>query len=254
MAEQLPYTPLPDIGFADNTQQRCPCVLLVDTSGSMGEIVSRSGASLGYTIQQDGQTYNAVSGGTTRIDLVNEGLRAYQADLMSDTLASLRVEVSIITFGGKVETVMPFTTARDFTPPPLQASGETPMGAAILQSIDAVEERKRVLKQNGIDYLRPWIFLITDGAPNHDDPWKSAAEKVLEGEASKKFSFFAVGVEGANFEILGQFSKVRQPAKLKGYSFKEMFLWLSSSQRAMSQSSPGQEQNVVLPPPGWTSV
>ena len=66
MAEQIPFAP--DLEIASNPEQRCPCVLLLDTSGSMGEIVQNSGKPLGYTIQQDGQTYNAVSGGTSRID------------------------------------------------------------------------------------------------------------------------------------------------------------------------------------------
>jgi len=42
---------------------------------------------------------------------------------------------------------MPFCTAREFTIPTLTAGGETPMGAAILQAIDAVAERKRMYKQ-----------------------------------------------------------------------------------------------------------
>jgi uncharacterized protein YegL len=35
------------------------------------------------------------------------------------------------------------------------------------------------------------------GAPT--DQWRQAAARVKEGEQSKKFMFFAVGVQGANF-------------------------------------------------------
>src|SRR5262249_13821304 len=150
---------------------------------------------LGQTIQQDGQTYQLVSGGVTRIDKVNEGLRAYQTDLMADPLAAQRVEVSVITFGGTVQTVTPFVSAHQFTPPTLSANGETPMGAAIMQAVDAVSERKRLYKQNGLHYYRPWIFFITDGAPT--DSWQAAATRVHEGEKKKEFALFAVGVEGA---------------------------------------------------------
>ena len=65
MAEQQPFD---DVELATNPEPRCPCVLLLDVSGSMSEVVRNSGKDLGYTIQQDGQTYNAVSGGVTRID------------------------------------------------------------------------------------------------------------------------------------------------------------------------------------------
>lgn len=249
MAEQVPFS---DVSLATNPEPRCPCVLLVDTSGSMSEVVADSGRDLGYNTQIDGQTYRAVSGGTTRIDLVNEGLRAYQADVAADPLAAQRVEVSVITFGGTVQTVTPFVTAAQFAPPVLTANGETPMGAAIVRAVDAVTARKREYRQNALHFYRPWIFFITDGEPT--DAWAAAAERVREGEAKKQFAFFAVGVEGANFDILRQIS-VRQPLRLKGYSFREMFLWLSQSQRSVSHSSPGQESEVKLASPaGWAGL
>jgi uncharacterized protein YegL len=249
MAEQQPFG---DVGLASNPEPRCPCVLLLDVSGSMGEIVANAGQDTGQTVQQDGKTYRVVSGGTARIDLLNEGLRAYHADLMSDSLAAQRVEVSVITFGGTVQTAVPFVTAHEFTPPPLEANGETPMGEAIILAIEAVTERKRLYKQNGLHYYRPWIFLITDGEPTDD--WQAAAAKVREGEKNKSFAFFAVGVEGANFDVLQKIS-VRKPLPLKGYSFREMFVWLSQSQRSVSHSNPGQEDQVKLTSPaGWASL
>jgi uncharacterized protein YegL len=213
----------------------------------MAEVVANAGQDTGRTVQQDGQTYRVLSGGTTRIDLLNEGVRAYQAELLGDSLAAQRVEVSVITFGAKVETVVPFISALEFIAPTLTANGETPMGAAILQAIDAVTERKRAFKQSGLHYFRPWIFLITDGQPT--DPWQTAAAKVREGVNNKSFVFFVVGVEGANFDILRQISP-RTPARLKGYSFREMFIWLSQSMRTVSHSNPGiEEDQLTFPPP-----
>lgn len=251
MAEQQPFG---DVSLASNPEPRCPCVLLLDVSGSMAEIVGKPGEDLGYTVQQDGQTYRAVSGGVSRIDLLNEGIRAYHTDLMGDSLAVQRVEVSVITFGGEVETVIPFVAASAFNPPTLVAKGDTPMGAAILAAIDAVTQRKQLYRQNGLHYYRPWIFLITDGGPT--DAWKTAAAKVREGEQNKAFAFFAVGVdEGAKFDVLRQISAVREPLCLKGYSFREMFVWLSQSQRSVSHSNPGQEDQVKLTSPsGWANL
>ena len=72
-------------------------------------------------------------------------------------------------------------------------------------------ERKQLYKQNGLHYYRPWVFFITDGEPT--DEWRTAAAKVHEGEKSKAFAFFAVGVEGADFDVLRQIS-VRDPLHL----------------------------------------
>src|SRR3954453_20821092 len=121
MAEQQAFG---DVALASNPEPRCPCVLLLDVSGSMGEIVANAGQDTGQTVQQDGKTYRVVSGGTTRIDLLNGALRSYHADLTGDSLAAQRVEVSVSPFGGSAQTVIPFVTAHEFTPPTLVASGE----------------------------------------------------------------------------------------------------------------------------------
>jgi uncharacterized protein YegL len=124
------------------------------------------------------------------------------------------------------------------------------MGAAIHQALQMVDDRKAEYKKNGISYYRPWIFLITDGGPT--DEWKTAAAAVREGDTGKKFAFFAVGVKGANMDILSQIS-VREPLSLDGLRFRDMFKWLSSSLKSVSQSTPGTDV-ALTPPSGWTSV
>jgi uncharacterized protein YegL len=124
------------------------------------------------------------------------------------------------------------------------------MGSAIEAALQSLEQRKSLYRSNGISYFRPWIFLITDGAPT--DNWERAAMQLREGEKQKSFAFFAVGVEGARMDILQQIS-VRDPIKLQGLKFRELFQWLSSSMKSVSQSVPGTDI-PLLPPSGWASV
>src|SRR5262249_39975120 len=100
---------------------------------------------------------------------------------------------------------------------------------------------------------RPWVFLITDGGPT--DSWKNAARLVHEGEANKKFKFFAVGVEQANFDILKQIS-VGEPIALKGVRFRDLFALLSSSLASVSRPNPDDEVKLENPtgPKGWGSI
>jgi uncharacterized protein YegL len=251
MSDQIEYAGFELSEFAENPEPRVPCVLLLDTSGSMSTVVGNSGEVARHTGTQEGSQYNPSSVPSTRIDSLNEGLVTFKESLAADSLASRRAEIAIVTFGGVITTVQDFVTAQHFYPPRLDATGGTPMGAAILTGLDMITKRKSVYRSAGIAYYRPWVFLITDGGPDPDDPWMDAAEKVKHGEASKSFAFFTVGVEGANMNVLSQIS-TRPPAKLKGVNFREMFLWLSQSMQAVSQSSPGEQ--VFLPQPGWTEV
>ena len=243
------------VEFAENPEPRCACLMLLDTSGSMAAIEGGEYRDLGYTCTQDGQTFRAASGGRTRIGELNGGLQAYKSSLTEDPLAVKRVEVSVITFGDRVETVCDFTTVENFVPPMLYAKGETPMGAAIMAGLDALEQRKQSYKINRINYYRPWVFLLTDGEPT--DNWQYAAERLRRLQSQGAIAFFPIGVGTANMDTLTQLSST-PPKKLSGLKFRELFQWLSRSQRAVSRSRPGGEagsERVALPgTSGWEAV
>ncbi len=216
----------PDLAeFAENPEPRCPCILLLDTSGSMA----------GKPIEQ-----------------LNAGLQAFRDALRQDKLASLRVEVSIISFGSQATLVQDFVTADQFNPVPLTSSGSTPMGAAINMALDQLEQRKQIYKKAGTAYYRPWIFLITDGEPT--DEWHTAAQRIQTAETNKGVAFFAVGVEKADMAKLAQIApKERPPKPLIGLDFTALFLWLSKSLTNVSHSKVG-EQVPLAPVDGWTAI
>jgi uncharacterized protein YegL len=219
--------PLDAIEFARNPEPRCPCVLLLDVSGSMsGE----------------------------PIEALNEGLRRFKEELVKDTLASKRVEVAIVTFSSGVEIVQDFVTVDKFNPPWLEAGGTTDMGSGILQALDLIRKRKETYRHNGVGYYRPWLFMITDGAPTEDEGTMRRAIQALQDEEKRKgVSFFAVAVEDADINFLSLLSSERRPVRLRGLAFQELFQWLSSSMQRVSSSRVGEKVNLP-DPSGWMEV
>ena len=215
-------TLLDSVEFAENGEPRCPCVLVLDVSGSMS-----------------GQPINAL----------NQGIEQFKNELMQDSLAVKRVELAVVTFNNQVDVIQDFVTPDAFVPPTLKARGSTNMGAGILKAFDVVDSRKAAYRTNGIAQYCPWLWLLTDGAPTDDT---SAAEmRIREMEARKRCAFFAVGVGGADMQRLATIS-VRQPLKLNGLNFASMFTWLSASLQSVSASRLGEQ--VQLPAVGWAKV
>ncbi|MDH6062097.1 VWA domain-containing protein [Chrysosporum bergii ANA360D] len=208
--------------FVENPETRCPVILLLDVSGSMS----------GKPLQE-----------------LNRGLAAFQQDVSQDAQASLSVEVAIVTFG-PVQLSQDFVTIDNFTPPELEPEGLTPMGGAIEYALDLLENRKTIYKNNGISYYRPWVFLITDGAPTDD--WSQAAKRLQDAESNRGLCFFAVGVEGADFDTLKRISPERPPVKLNGLDFRSLFVWLSASMKRVSSGKVGEA--VALPPVAWGQI
>lgn len=215
------------VEFVDNPEPRCACVLLLDSSGSMS----------GEPVRE-----------------LNKGLAAFKADLAADAVAKRRVEIAVVTFGGAVKVVQDFVIAEEFQPPQLTAAGLTPMGGAILAGLDLLEVRKAQYKSNGVPYHRPWVFLITDGAPEGEPPYLigQAAERVEADENAGRIAFFAVGVEDADMDQLATIA-VRRPVKLQGLKFADMFLWLSRSMKSASTSKHVGDR-LPLPPVDWSVV
>ena len=204
---------IPDVALIDNSDERAPLVLVLDCSGSMQE--------------------------ENKVQLLNEGLKALATDLKADPVAARCGRVLVISFGGdsNVETMGEWTDAMDFVPPQLLAGGLTPLGAAMRCALDEVESQKSQMRAAGVSYKRPIIMLLSDGEPTDD--WRQVAAECKSAETAHKVNIMAIGIgEQANKEILGQFSN-KGALSLSGLKFKELFIWLSRSIRAVSRAPAG---------------
>lgn len=214
-----------------NRHRRTPCVLLVDTSGSMeGEKIRR----------------------------LNAGFRAFREDILRNQMAAQSVELCVISFG-PVKVQSEFALLKEMPQLRFEADGVTPLKEALELAMLKVTERKQSYRDHGISYYRPWIFLLTDGEPtDNNGGYSTNYRKLLQplelAAKERKFTLFTVGV-GVNVEGRQVLNELSQPfggrcLDLDNLKFEEMFLWLSGSLSRVSQSSPGERVQLVDPTVG----
>lgn len=232
---------------AENFEQKCLCVLVLDVSGSMREIVDESNMQYtGKKVFVDGHEYNIVTGGISKMDLLNEGLREFYKEICADETTSQRLELSIITFNDYVQVVQEPALPENVIIPELHGEGDTALADAVNEAIDKVEARKNWYKQTGQPYYRPWIILMTDGEPNAGQDIDSLARRIKSDTAAKKYAFLPVGVEGADMSVLQQIEGEGMKAtKLKGMRFGQFFKWLSASMNTITKAENGQTINMT---------
>ena len=186
---------------AENYEQKCLCLLVLDVSGSMrGEPINE----------------------------LNKGLRDFYKEISEDETTSQRLEVSIITFNQMVQTIQEPALIENFTMPTLHAEGSTAMVDAVNEAIEKVDLRKKWYKETDQKYYRPYIILMTDGEPDDGQDVDALAQRIKEDTEAKRYTFIAIGVKDANMQIL-QKLQGGTPLKMEGLKFKQFFKWLSAS-------------------------
>lgn len=185
---------------------------------------------------------------------VVQGIEEFKRQIAGDDLAMKRVDIAIVSMGGKVKVEQDFIPASKFVEmPPLSLSigGDTPMGEAITRSIELTRERNRLYASLGTPFYKPWIFLLTDGEPTDDIT--NAKSMIRQREDIGRLKFFSVGVNGANMSVLKSLSSRTIIATEKD-SFKGIFNWLSESMSVISQSRVDENPQLPNLPEGFADA
>jgi uncharacterized protein YegL len=206
-----------------NYQQKCPVVFVLDVSGSM-------------------------SG--TPINELNKGLKAFEQEIQEDLTASSRLDVAIVSFGSDAKIEHDFALMGEYQMPNLGITGSTNLEAGMRKGMEILEARKKWYRESKQTYYRPYVILVTDGAPDKDPNSTGLTSDIKSAVKSKKFNFWPIGVEGANMELLNQMACPGEGAslpamKLDGLKFVELFQWLSASFGKVSNSKDGEGIDVT---------
>lgn len=203
-----------------NPRPRCPVMLLLDCSTSM----------TGKPIQA-----------------LTEGLGQFIHELHADNTAQSSVELSVITFGYKVQQICPFTAAGQICAdqlPALRTDGATPMGQAIHMGMRELKNHKNGLRNAGVPYYQPWLVVMTDGMPNDD--WKAHADYAKQEAQRGKLITMGVGIgPDADMDMLDALcTQSLPPVRLNGLRFSDYFRWLSQTLRPITRDSTEKQPHI----------
>ena len=219
---------------AQNQEQKCLCVLVLDVSGSMRG---------------------------NKLDALNQGVRDFftqiqTADGVSESTVD-QLEIAIIQYDEEVKIVRdPKLLEEGELPPTLTERGSvTETVLAMEEAIQLVADRKAFYKETGQAYYRPWIILMTDGEPYGNKASAAdidaIAQRVAADAKDKRYMMIGIGVgEEANMELLGKMT-AGKALKLDGVKFGEFFQWLSASLSTVAASKEGDKINISEGADNW---
>ena len=205
--------------FTVSSARPLPVILMADVSGSMAA---------------DG-----------KIDALNSAVAEMQAAFAEEDDGRAEIHLAVVTFGGTAAIHVPLTPAGDVQWTPMQASGMTPMGAALDIVTDLIEDRDRVPSRA----YRPTVVLVSDGLPN--DEWQGPLKRLLGSERAAKAQRFALGIGAdADHQVLRTFLDDPEGRVFEAHEAREIrkfFQWVTMSVTSRSRS--GQPNQTVAVDP-----
>ena len=178
-----------------------PVFLLLDVSGSMNEVVDPENVRwTGQTVEDDGQTWELVEGGTSKIQILNDAVRRMVDSFAAEERMETEFLISIITFGDRAAQHLAPGAASSVNWTDMKADGRTAMGAAFSLAEMLIEDIEVIPSR---DY-RPTVVLVSDGQPTDD--WEHSLEALITGGRSSKCFFMAMGIgENPGTQVLERF-------------------------------------------------
>lgn len=159
-------------GEAIQSRPPIAAAFVIDTSGSMYEIVAGKPRLTGKTYTVDGKTYNEAEGGITKMHLMMESIKnLIKADILKEA-----DQVAIIQFDDRAEVLLPFTPANQKSrvlsavDRLTEFSGGTNMGAGMKLALGLLEKASGSRR----------MLLFTDGMTISEDLVREIAKKFAE--------------------------------------------------------------------------
>lgn len=206
-----------------NTEERVPCVLLVDFSASMRPVIAE----------------------------VQSAIADFIAGCIEDEVLSKVLDIAVVSCSGKrANLLLPFSRPQDIELPSFVAGGETPLHEGILLATNEIEQYRERLAMQGIDAKPPMVVVITDGNPSDHQHKLAAIAAISRYEAQavrgNKIGYFFFATTGGNIEGLQKLSQ-RPVKQVATGAIRGITRWILASVHVVSTSVSSQQ--IRLPNP-----
>lgn len=226
-----------------NSSKRLPIVFCLDISPSM-------------RWKEEGED--------SAIDLLNEAVRRFIAELNSHPKARGAAEVSFITFSTNIVSRIGFTQIKNLNIPVFTTveRGGTNMAEAVVEAINDLDIKRNQLKNSDISYYASFLVIVTDGNPddNDDKSLQAKALSLVEQHCHRGIKLsemiipFVIGVGSRiNPDILNKYSSmfangffhIKGNGTEKARTFYEVFELIISSAFVSFNTNPQKAVEVI---------
>ena len=176
------------------------------------------------------------------IEQLNEGLNRFKEEVCQDKQTRDILDVAIIQFNENYSVVQDFVPIEYMEYIELIAEGGTMYTAPIREALRMADERSRFYRRSGTEPYKPWIILVTDGAPLDDI--SAVTQEIADMQDAEKIRFIALGVGDYDSATLKRLTDV--VFRMDGTDFSSFFNWVGKSMRSVSTTAPGEK--APLPP------
>lgn len=208
-------------------EQRCPVVLVIDTSPSM----------------QTG------TGECSPIAEVNAGLARFAAQVRANPTTAARLDVAVVSFDSDCCVAREFALVDEAAMPRLETRGSsTDLVAGVERGLALLAARKAWYDSMGLPRYRGYLVVVTDGEPTNSAEELAALRAAMQEPASRKrHTTWAFGTTGA---ALAEMQRLFGAERVQGFAaqdFGAFFEWLSASFERITASREGDAVQLDRP-------
>ena len=186
------------------------------------------------------------------LEEVKKGLLSFRDAIMEDTKAKQTVRIQCVTFNNSVQPIFddfePVESLTDQVVNNLQANGWTHLYETHEVAFRLLENYKKNLSMQGINYYRPILITLTDGFPtdvpsNNRSEWEDIRRYLHGWEEHKRFIPYVFATTSADLEFLRWLYPEGRAFLVPNADFSKVFQWLSASVSAQSHGIGETEEN-----------